>query len=356
MTPEEWMRIGISSGAVKRPETEEKTFGEIYKLWFRMKMNVIRPQSCDRIEVTYNRYYAGSPLVMQNVSALDENAFIRFLTETIVSRGNITAKEFARIFQIANNVMSYARCLDLGGARLLDWEMVRRYVPEGKLMTELHRDFAVPKEDVEKLLELVIVRDVYPVKRSACLCLVLNFFLGLRVGELASLTWKDIDWKRKAVRICKTETKAYLRDNDGVRSGAMVYQVVEETKTFFSVREVPLLPEAVYILEQLRAHHEKCGYRDRCLAYDGKSTILVRSLDRTLRKLCQYCNIRYFNTHMIRKTFATMLHASGMPTRYISDLLGHSDMVTTEKNYILTYRDNYDTLLDFMHQGLDFKL
>jgi integrase len=59
---------------------------------------------------------------------------------------------------------------------------------------------------------------------------------------------------------------------------------------------------------------------------------------------------------MIRKTFATMLHASGMPTRYISDLLGHSDMVTTEKNYILTYRDNYDTLLACMKQGLDFKI
>lgn len=43
---------------------------------------------------------------------------------------------------------------------------------------------------------------------------------------------------------------------------------------------------------------------------------------------------------MIRKTFATMLHASGMPTRYISDLLGHSEMVTTERNYILTYKDN----------------
>jgi integrase len=51
-----------------------------------------------------------------------------------------------------------------------------------------------------------------------------------------------------------------------------------------------------------------------------------------------------------------MLHASGMPTRYISDLLGHSDMVTTEKNYILAYRDNYDTLLAFMQQGLDFRL
>ena len=136
----------------------------------------------------------------------------------------------------------------------------------------------------------------------------------------------------------------------------MVYRVVEDTKTIYSVREIPLLPEAIYILQELRIHHDNCRYGNQYLAYDGKDTILVRSLDRTLRKLCQYCSVNYFNTHMIRKTFATMLHASGMPTRYISDLLGHSEMVTTERNYILTYKDNYNTLLGYMHKGLNFNL
>ena len=51
-----------------------------------------------------------------------------------------------------------------------------------------------------------------------------------------------------------------------------------------------------------------------------------------------------------------MLHESGMPTRYISDLMGHSDMVTTERNYILSYRDNYNALLGYMQKGLDFTL
>lgn len=51
-----------------------------------------------------------------------------------------------------------------------------------------------------------------------------------------------------------------------------------------------------------------------------------------------------------------MLHESGMSTRYISDLMGHSDMVTTERNYILSYRDNYNKLLGYMHKGLSFRL
>lgn len=356
MKLQEWIDIGMKNGVIDMPDMEEMAFAEVYRKWFRMKLNVIKAQSCDRIEVTYNRYYAGSWLASANVSALDEPAIVRFLTEAIVSRGNITAKEFKRILQIVNNVLVYAKDLGLGNARLLDWEMIKRYVPEEKIVPCSHQGFAVPKADVEKLMRLVIANDIYPAKRSACLCLMLNFFLGLRVGELASLSWQDVDLQRKAVRVCKTETKSYERDEEGNRRGSMVYRIVEDTKTVYSVREVPLLPEAVHILQQLRAHHESCGYGDRCLAFDGKGTILVRSLDRTLRKLCLYCGVNYFNTHMIRKTFATMLHASGMPTRYISDLLGHSEMVTTERNYILTYKDNYGFLLEHMKRGLDFKL
>lgn len=352
----EWIDIGIRSGAVDTPAVDEITFEEAYRKWFLMKMNVIRAQSCDRLEATYNRYYAGCWLTSVNVSVLDEAAAVRFLTEVIIGRGNITPREFKRVYQIINNVMVYAKDLSLGGARLIDWGMVKRYLPEGKLVPELHQSFAVPRADVEKLIRLVVSENIYPTKRSACLCLVLNFFLGLRIGELAALAWQDVDLEGKVVRVSKTETKSYERDKEGNRLGSMVYRVVEDTKTIYSVREVPLLPEALYILQRLRAHHDSCGYRGRCLAYDGRDTILVRSLDRTLRRLCQYCDVKYFNTHMIRKTFATMLHASGMPTRYISDLLGHSEMGTTERNYILNYKDNYSILLGYMQKGLDFKI
>lgn len=355
MKLQEWIEIGMNSGVIDREPVQEMTFEQVYKKWFLMKFNVIKAQTCDRIECTWNRYYKGSRFAGTFVSAVDEAAVIRFLTAVVVGEG-VSARDFGRIFQIVNNVMVYAKDLGLGGARLLDWEKIRRYIPEGKLLPDLKQDFAVPRADVEKLFRLVVDEDVYPLKRSACLCLLLNFFLGLRVGELASLTWQDVDPDRRVVRIFKTQTKCYDRDPEGNRSGSMVYRVVDSTKTIYSVREVPLLPEAVYILHELQAHHKAQHYKSQYLAYDGSDTILVRSLDRTLRKLCRYCCVNYFSSHAIRKTFATMLHTSGMPTRYISDLLGHSEMITTERNYILTYRDNYDTLLAYMRQGLNFEV
>lgn len=355
MELQEWINIGITNGVVEMKPIQEVSFEEIYKKWFLMKINVVKAPTCDRIECTYNRFYKDSWITKMNISKIDEMIIIRFLTGIVVGHG-VTQREFGRIFQVINNVLVYAWDLKIGGARLLDWNRIHRYIPEGKFITDQKQYFAVPKKDVEKLLHLVIYENVYPIKRSACLCLLLNFFLGLRVGELAALTWQDIDLQRKVVRIFKTETKCYDRDETGARNGAMVYRVLDEVKTIYSVREVPLLPEALFILQKLREHHDDCHYENTFLAYDGKDTILVRSLDRTLRKLCQYAEVNYFSSHMIRKTFATMLHASGMPTRYISDLLGHSEMITTERNYILTYQDNFNALLGYMHKGLDFHI
>lgn len=356
MELQEWIDLGVKNGVVTLSACEEMTFAEVYKKWFCMKLNVIKDQSCDRIECTWNKYYAGSAFVGRNVSALDEIDFSRFLTACIVEQGTVTQKEFRKIYQIANNVMVYAKDLRLGGAQLLDWEMIKSHIPDGKIVPGTRQEFAVSKPDIEKMMNLVLEHNIYPLKRSACLCLMLNFYLGLRVGELASLSWPDINREYNTIRVCKTETKSFERDREGNRCGAMVYRVVEDMKTVYSVREIPLLPEALYILEKLREHHTNRGYQSPYLAYDGEDVILVRSLDRTLRRLCLLCDVRYFSTHSIRKTVASMLHNSGMPTRYISDLLGHSEISTTERYYILSFRDNYRSLMGYMHQGLNYRL
>lgn len=356
MNIQEWINLGMKNGLVDFNAIEELKFEEVYQKWFLMKLKTIKLQSCDRIECCYNKYYRNSSFASLYVSVIDESSISAFLTRVIIGEGGVSRKEYRRIYQIVNNVLIYAKDLGLGGARLIDWDIVKRYVPNGKCTAGVNYQFAVPKQDVEKLMDMVVNNKVYYLKQSACLCLMLNFYLGLRIGELASLTWQDINYTSNVVRVCKTEIKTYERDEQGRKSGSMVYRVVEDTKTLFSIREVPLLPEAVYLLQELKAHHEVCGYTSPYLAYDGTDCILVRSLDRTLRRLCSLCGINRFNTHAIRKTFATMLHMSGMPIRYISDLLGHSEILTTERNYILAYEDNTEELLQYMSRGLSFRL
>ena len=116
------------------------------------------------------------------------------------------------------------------------------------------------------------------------------------------------------------------------------------------------MPECKYIYEKIKEHHVQCKYDSPFLGYDGSDTILVRSLDRTLRRLCQLCDVEYFNSHKIRKTFATMLHNRNVPIRMISDIMGHSEIGTTENHYILSYKNNYSIMYANMHDALNYKL
>lgn len=355
MTKQEWMDIGFDKGIIDLEDYEQITFADAYKEWFKMKMTFVKGQTLDRIEVTYNRYYSCADMVNQYISKITDEDMITFLLRCCLSQ-SMTYKELGRIMQILKGVMVYMRDINKGGVSLHDWEKIKRNLPMEKLESGFKTEYAISQRDVEKLMHEVINNKVYFRKQSACLCLCLNFYLGLRVGELAALTFDDFDLERGVVSIYKTESKCYNRDEDGQKIGTMVYRVVDSTKTVYSVREVPLLAEARYIYELIRKHHRDCNYNSPYLAYDGSQTVLVRSLDRTLRKLQELCEVRHFNTHDIRKTFATVLHHNGVPTRAISDLMGHSEIGTTENCYILSYENAYDTYLDYMRTAITYRI
>ena len=68
------------------------------------------------------------------------------------------------------------------------------------------------------------------------------------------------------------------------------------------------------------------------------------------------CEITQFKTHDIRRAFSTVLHYNGVPTRVISDLMGHSEIATTEKCYIRSYDENYKEVYDMMRGSINYNL
>lgn len=354
MSKEEWLSIGYDKNIIDVETVEEITFRHAFSEWFIMKMKMCKPDSVDRIEVTFNRYYDKDDFAEKFISKISENDIIDFLSACMLKNPDMTYKEYSRILQIVNNVLVYFKDLHRGGAILYDWDKIKRYLPISKLEKRERPEFAVKESDVSKLMEHVLVYDIYPDKRDACLCLCMNFYLGLRIGELAALSFDAFDFDRNVVRVFRTVSKSYARLEDGSICGSMVYRVVDDCKTVHSVREIPLVPEVKLFYDKIRANHLERKYDSPYLAYDGTDTNLYRSLERTLRRLCSLCDVPYFNTHIIRKTFATKLHFANVPTRVISDLMGHSEIATTENSYILNYANNYSQLYEYMKGGLQY--
>lgn len=354
MTKQEWLEIGYDKHIIDLDDFEEIPFFVAYGQWFCMKMTVVKPGTLDRIECVWQRYYAEDDMVEKCISKISEDDIIAFLMGCIAKTPSVTYKEYLRVLQIVNNVLVYMRDLRCGGVRLYDWDRIKRYLPVEKLEKNMKHEHALKDEDIARIIDNVVNYNIYPDKRSASLALCMNFYLGLRIGELAALTFNDFDFERNVVKVYKTQSKFYERLEDGSRTGSMVYRVVDSVKTVYSVREVPLLPEVKVIYEKIKAHHETKRYDSPYICYDGSDVVLYTALERTLCNLCKLCNIPIFNSHLIRKTFVTKLHFSGVPTRVISDLVGHSEIATTENSYILNYRNNYDVLLGYMRGGLKY--
>lgn len=353
MYAEEWLAIGYEKGLIEEVKREDWVlFETVYMSWFKTKINRIRPQSVDRIEVTYNKYYKDAEIAQTPIHQINETFIYKFLNEIILKFGNITQKEYARIYQIVNNVLTYASDLNIGYAKMVNWNVVKRYIAVDNIVTAQRKELCVSMEERQILFRSVLVDKIYPEKRSACLCLVLNFYLGLRIGELASLRWQDVNFAEKYIYIHTTQVKAFERNSDGVSTGTIKYETQDRTKTVHSVRRVPLVNESIFILSELKEWHQRKGYHSEYLAYDGSNTILSKSLERTLRRLCVLCEISQFSSHKIRKTFASELHRNGVPTKMISEVMGHAEIRTTEQSYIISYSDSLDVIRSAMQKGL----
>ena len=74
----------------------------------------------------------------------------------------------------------------------------------------------------------------------ANLGLMVNFDLGLRVGELSALKWSDIDWKNETIFIQRQE----------VANGKVVEQVKSDSAAGY--RELDLSDEAISIFKRIR--------------------------------------------------------------------------------------------------------
>lgn len=327
----------------KRANSDEVKYSleTYYKRWFVAKMHTnIRPQTLDRIENTFNKYYAAE-FSKHDIRQLEENVVIDFLVKCIndTEKKYISRKEFSKIMQIIREAYQtyYDECV-LSHENVpngIAWDTVKRKVEEqAVIQSPKKKEIALSDTERKNMEETALLE-----KEVSPLLWVLVTCTGLRIGELTALTWNDVDWENEVLSISKTVCKYYKRDKQGRRI-KQVYGI-GTTKTAHSKREVPLTERAMYVLRLLKDLHQQKGWYkpSQLLCYDGNHYVArTAKLAKDLKKFCERAGIEpdRVHPHLLRKTVATVLHEAGMSTRDIADILGHSDIATTEQCYIIS--------------------
>lgn len=180
---------------------------------------------------------------------------------------------------------------------------------------------AYTKAQMERLIE-------YAKGQHGGAMIVVMLNTGVRRGELLGLKWIDIDWERKSVHIRRSVTPDTTEPEDG------------DVKSNSSYREIPVDDS---FLDYLKTLPRKNDY-----VIPGKTVYGYMSIDgfegrykRFMEKASHDLEIPYLVPHELRHTFGTVLREQGVDIYAISRVMGHGDVVVTDKIYV---HNDYDVL------------
>lgn len=207
-------------------------------------------------------------------------------------------------------------------------------------------------EEIEKITEVCMsfygtnTRNTKRYRYAPAYILLLN--TGIRVGELAALTWKDVDYDRKIIRISKTVSTIINRDR--FESDNKKVNVITTTKTKKSNRVIPMNETALLVLKELEKRQKEMDITsDYVIATKEGNPMLVRVLEQTFSRICKENLIGYKGVHALRHTFGSVLVKKGVDIKVISEILGHSTVQFTYDRYIHVINEMKAEAVNLIH-------
>lgn len=146
---------------------------------------------------------------------------------------------------------------------------------------------------------------------------------GMRFGETAALTWKDINFETGEIRINKTAVSIH---------GSMVIQ--DRPKTAAGVRTIFV---GKNVIDWLKWHKEQLdseiNYRNLVFPNQRYNITNQSNAVAAWTKIQRDLGIEHQGMHALRHTWATRALEEGVDIKVVSQMLGHKNIITTMNLY-----------------------
>lgn len=290
-----------------------------------LKMNFERKDEAGKIgDAQYVRtgyvikYIENSEIGQKNVLDLTEKDYQNFF--------NNVAKEYAgssidKFYAEINQALKYAKRKKIISDNFLE-DIIR---PK----SQLPEKEVIPLTTTQQKIFSDYLLNVPSSKCKYKNVMLIQLYMGLRIGEALALKRKDIDLKNKTIHVERTVTQG--RDKK--------LKLGEMTKTEAGNRVLPI-PDIIYnyILEQLQL----ISPHNEALLFSNNGKLIGHSSvnDQMKRRLLGlHIYEDGLSTHSLRHTYATRCIESGMQPIVLSKLLGHSDIRITLNTYVKIFNE-----------------
>lgn len=153
--------------------------------------------------------------------------------------------------------------------------------------------------------------------------ILLSLFMGLRIGELCGLKWKDVDFKNRILHIRRTVQR--ISSINGNRKTKIV---ISSPKSATSFRDIVIPDALMNYFEMFRS--EANNY----ILSGTDKPVEPRTMQYRYKKILRTVGVEDHNYHKLRHTFATISAEKGFNVKALSAVLGHSNVTLTLNRYV----------------------
>lgn len=292
---------------------EKRLKDDIFDWMTKFKKSSVKMATYDRLETSYSLMskYRISDIFTQDLSEDDIQDYVNDLAKDGYSLSTIK-KQFNLIsafIRFANTKGIFARPI---------YQNVK--LPAQSTVKKQKREIEVYDIFEQGLLRKVLESGKFPGYFAALLMME----TGMRIGECLALTWDDLDWARRAIRINKTFVRLGNRNRQFIQNGA---------KSYSSNRIIPMSQKACEYLNRI---DKSCQY---IFHNELNEPLSYEAMRYQITKACNEAHVPYYGQHAFRHTFATNCYNRGCDVKILSKLLGHSNVTITYNVYIHLFGD-----------------
>lgn len=296
-------------------KSNHTTFGDLLKMW--MDNNQIRLKKS-----TINKYQnLIDTHIMPNLgnielSSLSASIINNFLNDKLTNgrldkKGGLSSSYVRSIMLVINAAIKYAvseqMCLPLKTPILKPGNS--------------KKEITILSIDEQHRLEKNLRYSIDPTKVGV----LISLYTGLRIGEVCALSWKDIDFHNRIIKI--RHTIARIKSEDGKNRKTEI--IIDTPKTPSSSRDIPIPTLLLSLLQQMYEYSSS-----EYVVSDSRSFTSPRTYEYRYHKILDESGVASVNYHALRHTFATRCIEAGMDVKSLSEILGHANVSITLNTYV----------------------
>lgn len=288
-----------------------------------IQSNILKPSSYDRKEMTLeNQVYPLIGDISMSQVTFDD---IQFMINEL-KKQNLSYSTIKKAYEAINGCFKYA---------LIKGDVNKNPCIGVTLPKTLKHQEGDIKFYTEEQIELLLKQSTIKYnngKNKYRLGYGIQFLLytGLRIGEALALTWEDVDFQNKTIKINKNLKQVKNRDNNEQGNYKIIIQ--NSTKTSSGSRIVPLNNKSIEALKYIKEITGQCEY---VFSTETGNNVSGRTYDTMFRKIQENCGFtEIYGVHALRHTFASLLFKKGVDVKTVSEILGHKDVSVTYNTYI----------------------